>query len=226
MDLFKDDVFGNFFESEQNEHNKKDSNFDNENEYYDNLDKGLNDNKTLKSNRSYISKEVKADYIKKLKKENINSVITELPKKNVYHHIVSNGTFDYFGIIPRILELENGDFELYASTWTMNFKNTETLLNLYDVRRLTKITFICGDYLVSREPLVFNTIKEGLLERKQRIKPFKNHAKIILLSNGINYYVCEGSANFTANPRVEQNLICNSKDLYNFHKEWIEELFI
>jgi len=194
-------------------------------EYYDNIEKGLSDTGTIKEAKAYVSKVVKADYIKKLKKEKLKDVIKTLPEKGVYFHIVSNGSFDYFDIITRILELEAGEFILYASTWTMNYKNTEKMLELFDIKRLNKITFICGEYLQGREPLVFDTLKTGILERGQRIKAFKNHSKIILLSNGVNYYVCEGSANFTANPRTEQNLLCNSEGLYNFHKNWIEELF-
>lgn len=35
----------------------------------------------------------------------------------------------------------------------------------------------------------------------------------------------EGSANWTANPRTEQNIITNSRDVYEFHKSWLEEMF-
>lgn len=34
----------------------------------------------------------------------------------------------------------------------------------------------------------------------------------------------EGSANFTANPRIEQFTISNDTALANFHKKWIENI--
>ena len=52
----------------------------------------------------------------------------------------------------------------------------------------------------------------------------ENHAKIILLNNGKDYITMEGSANFTANPRIEQNTVCNSRQLYEFHKGWMDEI--
>jgi hypothetical protein len=38
------------------------------------------------------------------------------------------------------------------------------------------------------------------------------------------YAVCEGSANFTTNPRTEQTVITRSKSLHDFYIEWFEEL--
>lgn len=34
----------------------------------------------------------------------------------------------------------------------------------------------------------------------------------------------EGSANFTANPRIEQFIISKSKELFDFHKDWMNEV--
>ena len=40
-----------------------------------------------------------------------------------------------------------------------------------------------------------------------------------------DFIVIEGSANFTANPRLEQNVMVNDEDLFRFHAEWMEEMF-
>lgn len=209
----------------QIEHNKKIDYFLDESNYEDNIEVGLNDNKTIKKAEKTKLKINDIRVIEKLKKEKLKEVINELPKENEYFHIVSNGTFDYFNMITRILELDKSNFEFVGSTWTMNYKNIETLFNYYDLGRLTKLTVICGEYLKQREPLVYQTLKEGMIERNQKLKSFNNHSKIILLGNTNNQYVLEGSANWTANPRVEQNIILNNKQVYEFHKKWIGELF-
>jgi len=36
--------------------------------------------------------------------------------------------------------------------------------------------------------------------------------------------VIEGSGNFNENDKVEQSVICNCEDLYNFHKKWIYDI--
>jgi hypothetical protein len=49
----------------------------------------------------------------------------------------------------------------------------------------------------------------GLIERGQRFLCFENHTKIMLLAAPPDWLVMEGSANFTANRRLEQNTISN-----------------
>jgi hypothetical protein len=65
---------------------------------------------------------------------------------------------------------------------------------------------------------------EGLKKRGQRMFSNENHSKITLMDNGVDFIVIEGSANFTANPRIEQFTVINSKELYDFHKKWMNEI--
>lgn len=46
----------------------------------------------------------------------------------------------------------------------------------------------------------------------------------ILIENGKDYIVIQGSANFTSNPRIEQFSINNNKILFDFHKNWMDEI--
>ena len=39
-----------------------------------------------------------------------------------------------------------------------------------------------------------------------------------------DWITIEGSANFTANPRLEQTVVSNDADLYAFHRAWLEEM--
>lgn len=52
-----------------------------------------------------------------------------------------------------------------------------------------------------------------------------NHAKVVLLEHEGNYLSIEGSASFTTNPRIEQHVITNDKELWEFHSNWMESLF-
>ena len=53
---------------------------------------------------------------------------------------------------------------------------------------------------------------------------FQNHTKIILLRTAKTFIVIEGSANFTANPRLENYTLSSDETLYNFHREWMEHM--
>jgi len=161
----------------------------------------------------------------KLKKESLNEVLFELPLPNESLHIISNGSFDYFNIIPRILELSNGvSKEFYFSTWTMSHQNVISILDLFDNGLIGSIHALTGDYMRTRESAVYHILELGIKERKQFIFANKNHAKVTLLNIEDNYYTIEGSANFTANPRIEQFIITNHQDLFYFHKNWMDTL--
>jgi len=207
------------------ENNKADAIKKAEKIHDDNLDFGLSDEKTIKSAQKKVITVDKRRMIEKLKKETLNNIIDRLPDLNEQFHIVSNGSFDYFNMIPRILELADGKFNLYCSTWTMNFENVAKLMQLIDLGRLNPATVFIGEYLKNREPLVYTELANGLHDRGGRVKAFNNHCKIILLWNDKYNFVLEGSANFTANPRTEQNIILNSKEVLLFHKNWMDGLF-
>ena len=189
------------------------------------LDFGEEITNILPSNLKYETKLEKLELISKMKREKMNEVLEKLPQKNETFHIISNGSFDYFNFIPRIIELTGKIEELYFTTWTMNLKNVKELFQLFDNNSITAITAITGEYLKNREPIVYNTLFDGLKDRQQRIRAINNHAKIILISNKNDYYTIEGSANLTANPRIEQHVISNNKGLMEFHKNWIDKIF-
>jgi hypothetical protein len=50
-----------------------------------------------------------------------------------------------------------------------------------------------------------------------------NHTKIALIKCKENYYVIEGSGNYSDNSEIEQYRFENNKQSYDFHKDWIEK---
>lgn len=160
-----------------------------------------------------------------LKKEKASIVLSEIPAIGESFHIVSNGSFDYFTLIPLTIELMGGKInDFYFSTWTMNYQNVHALLKLFDDKKIKKISALVGLYFKKRETAVFNDLYEGLKKRNQRIFCNENHAKVTLFTNGKDFVTICGSANFTANPRIEQFTVHNSKELFDFHKNWMDEI--
>lgn len=160
-----------------------------------------------------------------LKKEKAIEVLNSLPNENESYHVISNGSFDYFNLIPITVELlGNVCDEFYFSTWTMNLSNTKHLFEMFDAGKIKSIAALVGLYFKKRESNVFNELYEGLKKRNQRIFSNENHTKISLLTNGFDYISICGSANFTANPRIEQFTVHNSKVLFDFHKNWMDEI--
>ena len=160
-----------------------------------------------------------------LKQEVVKDFLTGLPESGETWHIVSNGKYDFWTFVPVILDLlRDPAQEFYGSTWTMNRNNARELLELFDQARIEKIAIFTGVYFKRRETAVYATLTEGLFARKQRYVAFQNHAKVILIKTEKAAIVIEGSANFTANPRLEQYCLSNDQGLYDFHRAWMEEM--
>jgi hypothetical protein len=182
-------------------------------------DPGTIDNPLMHRRRSRRRRSLAA-----LRQEKLEEFFRELPTRGETIHIVSNGSFDYWNFVPVCLRLlKKPAEEFYGSTWTMSRPNALQLLQLFDDRRIRKITLFSGLYFKRRESAAYATVASGLTDRRQRFLCFENHTKIILLAAGHERIVIEGSANFTANPRVEQNTVTNDADLYDFHRSWMED---
>lgn len=166
---------------------------------------------------------LKVRFENRLKTNQVAKVIYELPLTDESIHIVSNGNFDYFTIIPRIIELAENNCDLfYFSTWTMSHENVMQILDMFDSGVFKNINALTGEYFRSRETAVYSILEQGIEKRGQKLFSNKNHTKVTLLKIGTDHYVIEGSANFTANPRIENFVLTNNEDLFNFHKEWME----
>ncbi len=169
----------------------------------------------------------KIKFENKLKRESVNNLVDELPLESESLHIISNGSFDYFTLVPAVIEMTGSQIEeFYFSTWTMSHNNVIQILDLYDRNYIKNINALTGEYFKTRESTVYNILNLGCEERGQRVVASKNHSKITLLKTEKDFYVIEGSANFTANPRIEQFTLINSEGLFNFHKEWMDSIFI
>lgn len=170
-----------------------------------------------------LKRKSKDRFINGMKKEELSQLLDVLPEEGESFHLISNGKYDYYTFIPTILNHVGHIDEFWGSTWTMNRANLEDLFNLFDSGKIDTMNIITGLFFKRRETSVYATLVDGMSRRKQKVKSCENHAKILLIRSGEKYYVVEGSANWTANPRIEQNMITQSKELYNFHKGWMQE---
>ena len=183
------------------------------------------ESQTVPPNMRHEQKDAKLLMINALKREHLHEILREKPRPGVSLHIVGNGTFDFWTIVPAMAALLGGDCaDLYGSTWTMNRGNVLSMLELFDRGEIKRLGILTGTYFKRRESAVYATLLQGIQARGQRFKCFENHAKILLLSKPEtgDFITVEGSANFTANPRVEQYVINNDRSLFDFHRAWME----
>lgn len=149
-----------------------------------------------------------------------------LPAPGESHHFISNANFDFWNVIAEAVLIIAPVDEFYGSTWTMNRQNVLDLMELIDGGKILKCNMLTGTYFKRRESSVYAQLLDGMTRRKQRFVAFNNHTKIALARSGAQHIIIDGSANWTANPRLEQFNIWNSPELYDFHKAWMEEMLL
>lgn len=158
------------------------------------------------------------------RKASAKEAMPDLPGIGISRHYISGAEYDFWMVIVRAIEIMDVVDEFYASTWTINRENTLELLELYDSGKLKKIGMLTGIYFKRRESAVYAQLLEGLRNRGQKYRAFRNHAKVVLLHSGDDYIIIEGGANLTSNPRLENYVIVNDRLLYEFHRDWMEDM--
>lgn len=154
----------------------------------------------------------------------LHELIDRLPEENEDFHIIGGGNIDAFYIIPCTLYYAVKIESMYIATWSMTRDNIKELLKLFDNGKIKELNIIISIFFQGRYKADCAFLKSEMKKRNQKIVICKNHAKIILMSTGDNYLTFQGSANFTANPRVEQMVFSCGNELFDFHKEWMDSL--
>ena len=164
------------------------------------------------------------------KRQQLLEVIPSPPAAGESIHVIGEGLYDFWTFVPQMVDWLGRAEEMYLSTWTTCRANVVELFELIDTGRIGAVVFLTGLYFKRRETAVYTYLVNSLRRRgpRFRYKAFANHAKVLLARGpgpaaAAAWLVCEGSANLTANPRLEQYVFTNDRGLYEFHRGWMEE---
>lgn len=159
--------------------------------------------------------------------DSLRDVIKTPPKPGEEIHVVSANKYSFWTWAPVMIDWIGWTQEFYCSTWTTNAVSTRDFFRIWDEGKIKgDAGFILGTYFKRREPVVYTALADGLTKRGGWIKALETHAKVMLLNNPTtgDYLTIEGSANLTANPRIEQITIINDERLWAFHRDWMLEV--
>jgi len=87
-------------------------------------------------------------------------------------------------------------------------------------------TLVCALLFQKIRPAVILQATEELEARGGRLIAVRNHTKLYLfrLADG-RHFAAESSSNLRSRGAIEQWTLTHSRELYDFHKGWIEDLF-
>jgi len=148
--------------------------------------------------------------------------ICEIPNKNTQQRIVTKKAINTFDFVLAILANEN-IINLTIAIYRIGKKTANELKELQKSGKIKNITILLNDGFPKLIPDCWNLLKSFESE-KFKLKLENNHTKIILAETKENNYIIEGSGNLSINARIEQYTFDNNKQIYDFHKNWIDKI--
>lgn len=189
-------------------------------------------NTVVKTNdKTSIKTSIKTD-VKNLRQTNRDDNFKELmkeldgfPSEKQYFAIKTNGTSDCGSIFTYALQEWEEITEMYLATWTISKQNIKRLKEAVESGKLKSLTMVFSSTLKGANPALYASLVGALKPFENvKLKEINSHAKTFSISNGKDYITVSGSANWSENPRIENFLILNDKNLFDHHKDWMSEL--
>jgi len=168
---------------------------------------------------------VKYDKIICKKANSINDIIDSELKEGTQYRFVTNNHFNAITVIKYITSKYEVE-EMYIAIYRMNQKSVEKLKEYVTAGNI-KMTILLSSFFRENkryEKWCESLINFSKINENVNICFGLNHAKIFACKTKCEkHIVFEGSGNLSDNARVEQYLLEENKQMYNFHKNWITE---
>jgi nitrate reductase beta subunit len=189
-------------------------------------------NEVIKTNEKLSAKASKKSDTKDLRQtkrdDNFNALMSDfggLPTENKYFAIKTNGTSDCGSIFSYILKEWEEITEMYLATWTISKQNIKRIEEAVSTGKLKSLTLVFSSTLKPANPALYASLVGSLKNFENvKLKEINSHAKTFSVTNGVDFITVSGSANWSENPRIENFLILNDKNLFEHHKDWMSEL--
>lgn len=138
--------------------------------------------------------------------------------------VVVDGSFIFGDFIEAfIIENQIEVIEMTLSTLSLSQDNVDSLRNLIDGDYLKKINIIISDYFYSHEkknliPYLYDKLD---VDDNFQLAVCRTHCKIYQFkTSGGKHIVIHGSVNLRSSDNLEQFIIEDNKDLYEFNQEY------
>lgn len=194
------------------------------NRYFD-LDGRLEANRQHNSHDGEDMEMFKSKYLNRHfeKIQSLDEGLIRLPQPGEIFFLQTEGAFNAFTFVLLIAKRFSIK-ELSASTYSINRKVIDALMELHDAGKIEKITLLVNDGITSRNPLTMDNLMAMSRTRPNvSVKLAWVHAKVCLMQTHHAHLVVEGSGNWSENAQYEQYTFINCEDTYNFRNKLFTE---
>ena len=154
-----------------------------------------------------------------LKIDNLKSLSGMLPSPGEMFFLETTNSFNAFTFITYILKEKGCIDELFVATYSINQRILNSLQNYINKGALNEVNIYISETIKHRNPTATQLLESfNIAYPFFRLQYAYSHKKITCIRCGEEYFVIEGSGNFSENAAEEQYLFVNSKELYEFRK--------
>lgn len=169
---------------------------------------------------------VKNDKIHYIKAKALTDLCKK-PKKGEQYRIVTEKQFNAYALILSLLQEEKQIDELLIAIYRINEPTVNSIIDFIESRKIKKASFVISNFFnQTKKPEKWAIKLKEFADKNKNVNHCytHNHAKVILIKIKNDFFVFEGSGNMSDNARIEQYIYENNKDVFDFHKNWIEKL--
>ncbi|SEJ15969.1 hypothetical protein SAMN05192553_102684 [Cyclobacterium xiamenense] len=156
----------------------------------------------------------------------LKNLMGKLPEPGEAFFLYTLKSFNAFTFITYIIKHCGEIEELTFSTYSINERILSSLLRWYDKGSIRKIRMSISESVRHRMPKVYDLIELQRRDRAFEVFYCWNHSKVTLIRSQGNYFVIEGSGNFSENALHEQYLFLNDREVYAFRENCLMGLEI
>jgi len=151
--------------------------------------------------------------------DSIKNLVGKLPDPGEALFIETLKSFNAFTFIVYMIKEGGPVDDLFIATYSINTRIVNSLVKWMDKQQIRNVEIYISDSIKHRMPRVVELIENYASKRNNLIITYAwTHKKVICAKIADQYYIVEGSGNFSENSAQEQYLFTNSKQLYDFRK--------
>lgn len=192
-----------------------DSNFEQNEEIENNIEKSQARSCKIKSNHMYKRAYSEIQLFDILGIERL--------EKNTTYHCISGGDVDSLSYIKYILRQQNLKYLLF-STWCMALEDILEIEKWLYEKKIIRLDAYVGEIFPNSYIDQYEKLCNVIKKTKGRVCVARNHSKIYAGEGEKYKFAIESSANINTNPRIENTAIIINDDAYYFYKNFFDGL--
>lgn len=153
----------------------------------------------------------------------LNELFPEKIEKNESIHLISSDNFGSIELL-KVLTTRIKPEKISITTWSYNDESVNVIESL--LKSGVEIDFFVDKSIKTRKSHLYAQIvilRDSYKNIKIKIHHML-HAKLTTIKAGDLFLTIESSANYSGNQRIENYVITESEDLFNFHNSWMNQL--